>query len=76
MSVCVIIIANMGDRNEKGSAKHRRRTTISGEAAVTQAKRAGAAETLSGQVKEKDPQKHENAAGRQKNHDAGDDTFR
>ncbi|XP_056336127.1 diacylglycerol O-acyltransferase 1a [Danio aesculapii] len=65
----------MGDRNEKGSAKHRRRTTISGEAAVTQAKRGGAAETLSGQVKEKEPQKHENAAGRQKNHDAGDDTF-
>lgn len=75
-SACLIIIANMGDRSERGSAKHKRRTTISGEAAGAQAKRSGAAETLSGQVKEKEP-RHETSASKQKNHsDAGDDMFR
>ncbi|ROI69409.1 Diacylglycerol O-acyltransferase 1 [Anabarilius grahami] len=65
----------MGDRSERGSVKHKRRTTISGEAAGAQAKRSGAAETLSGQVKEKEP-RHDTSASKQKNHsDAGDDTF-
>ncbi|KAG1948422.1 diacylglycerol O-acyltransferase [Pimephales promelas] len=64
----------MGDRSERGSAKHRRRTTISGDAAA-HAKRSGTADTLSGQVKEKEP-RHDTSASKQKNHsDAGDDTF-
>lgn len=75
VSVRSTIIANMGDRSERGSAKHRRRTTISGDAAA-HAKRSGATETLSGQVKEKEP-RHDTSASKQKNHsDAGDDTFR
>ncbi|XP_016107591.1 diacylglycerol O-acyltransferase 1-like [Sinocyclocheilus grahami] len=65
----------MGDRSERGSAKHKRRTTIAGDAAGAQAKRGGAAETLSGQVKEKE-QRHETPANKHKNHsDAGDDAF-
>lgn len=64
----------MGDRSERGSVKHKRRTTIAGDAAGAQAKRGGA-ETLSGQVKEKE-QRHETPANKLKNHsDAGDDAF-
>lgn len=66
----------MGDRSERGSAKHKRRTTIAGDAAGAQAKRGGAGETLSGQVKEKE-QRHETPANKHKSHsDAGDDAFR
>uniref|UniRef100_A0A8C1XTH6 O-acyltransferase n=1 Tax=Cyprinus carpio TaxID=7962 RepID=A0A8C1XTH6_CYPCA len=65
----------MGDRSERGSAKHKRRTTIAGDAAGAQAKRGGAGETLSGQVKEKE-QRHETPANKHKSHsDAGDDAF-
>ncbi|KAL0167044.1 hypothetical protein M9458_038888, partial [Cirrhinus mrigala] len=65
----------MGDRSERGSVKHRRRTTIAGDAAGAQAKRGGAAETLSGQVKEKE-HRHERPANKHKNHsDAGGDAF-
>lgn len=64
----------MGDRSERGSVKHKRRTTITGDAAGAHAKRGGA-ETLSGQVKEKE-QRHETPANKLKNHrDAGDDAF-
>lgn len=61
----------MGDRSERGSVKHKRRTTITGDA-----KRGGGSETLSGQVKEKE-QRHETPANKLKNHsDAEDDAFR
>ncbi|XP_043088998.1 diacylglycerol O-acyltransferase 1a isoform X3 [Puntigrus tetrazona] len=65
----------MGDRSERGSVKHRRRTTIAGDAAGTQAKRGAAETLLGGQVKEKE-HRHETPANKHKNHsDAGDDAF-
>lgn len=65
----------MGDRSERSSARRKRRTTISGDAAGAHAKRGGAGETLSGQLKEKE-QRHETPANKHKSHsDAGDDAF-
>ncbi|XP_055075788.2 diacylglycerol O-acyltransferase 1a [Misgurnus anguillicaudatus] len=63
VSVCINVIVKMGDRHEKGPAKRRRRTTISGEAAGARAQRGGAGETLSGKVLESPTKKHENNDG-------------
>ncbi|XP_051526939.1 diacylglycerol O-acyltransferase 1a isoform X1 [Myxocyprinus asiaticus] len=58
----------MGDRSERGAVKHRRRTTISGESAEARAKRSGAAETLSGQVNERERRQETSAtANKHKN---------
>uniref|UniRef100_A0A9J7ZYY3 O-acyltransferase n=1 Tax=Cyprinus carpio carpio TaxID=630221 RepID=A0A9J7ZYY3_CYPCA len=67
----------MGDRSEKGSGKHKRRTTIAGDAARAHQVKRGGAETLRGQVKEKEKeQRHETPANKHNNHrDAGDDAF-
>lgn len=63
----------MGDRSEKGLVKHKRRSTISGDAAGAHQK------TLSGQVKEKEQTqrpRHDTPANKHKNHrDAGDHDF-
>ncbi|XP_042601104.1 diacylglycerol O-acyltransferase 1a isoform X5 [Cyprinus carpio] len=65
----------MGDRSEKGSGKHKRRTTIAGDAVRAHQVKRGGAETLRGQVKEKE-QRHETPANKHNNHrDAGDDAF-
>ncbi|XP_051519078.1 diacylglycerol O-acyltransferase 1-like isoform X2 [Myxocyprinus asiaticus] len=66
--MCFTLTVTMGNRSERGAVKHRRRITISGESAGARAKRSGAAETLSGQVNERERRQETSAtANKQKN---------